>query len=76
MNRGWECPKCGKILAPWVESCDHTIVASVIPSPACEHVWVCEHVWASDTVGTRCSKCGLSFRPWATPATTISEPNT
>ena len=21
-NKGWECPRCGKIWAPWVECCD------------------------------------------------------
>ena len=25
MNEGWECPKCGKVLAPWVRECDHVI---------------------------------------------------
>ena len=22
MNEGWVCPKCGKVNAPWKESCD------------------------------------------------------
>lgn len=22
MNHGWVCPKCGKVNAPWKESCD------------------------------------------------------
>lgn len=22
MKEGWVCPKCGKVLAPWVPSCD------------------------------------------------------
>ena len=21
-NKGWECPRCGKVWAPWVECCD------------------------------------------------------
>ena len=20
-NRGWECPKCGRVYAPWMSSC-------------------------------------------------------
>ena len=23
-NKGWECPRCGKIWAPWVECCECT----------------------------------------------------
>lgn len=22
-NKGWECPKCGKVYAPWNPECDH-----------------------------------------------------
>jgi len=22
MSTGWECPKCGKVFAPWMPSCD------------------------------------------------------
>lgn len=22
MDQGWLCPRCGKILAPWVKECD------------------------------------------------------
>ena len=22
MKEGWVCPKCGKVLAPWMSSCD------------------------------------------------------
>lgn len=29
MNKGWECPRCGKVLAPWREECDHVIRMSV-----------------------------------------------
>ena len=24
MRKGWECPRCGKIWAPWVECCECT----------------------------------------------------
>ena len=23
MNKGWECPKCGRVYAPWVEKCKY-----------------------------------------------------
>jgi hypothetical protein len=25
MNEGWKCPQCGKINAPWVQSCNHVL---------------------------------------------------
>ena len=33
MDQGWLCPKCGKVLAPWREECDHMAPFSVKPLP-------------------------------------------
>lgn len=31
MNQGWVCPKCGKVNAPWKESCDCVQVVPANP---------------------------------------------
>ena len=67
--KGWECPKCGKVFAPWVESCDHALSIGQPSVPFCGHVWV------TDTGGARCLRCGATRTtpPWTT---TIRQPNT
>ncbi|RPI50036.1 MAG: hypothetical protein EHM49_09065 [Deltaproteobacteria bacterium] len=32
MQEGWVCPKCGRVLAPWVAECDCTYIIST-PQP-------------------------------------------
>ena len=37
-NKGWECPKCGKVWAPWKESCESCVGRAldapyVVPTP-------------------------------------------
>jgi len=46
--KGWECPQCGKVNAPWVPHCIHN-----------PYMPPCDHQWIEDTAGTRCWKCGL-----------------
>jgi hypothetical protein len=31
--QGWECPKCGTILAPWMPTCNCNRGAIVVPNP-------------------------------------------
>ena len=46
MAEGWLCPKCGKVLAPWREECDHVIrmsfkftIPAGAPEPEPLHPW-------------------------------------
>lgn len=61
-GKGWECPKCGAVYAPWKAKCDTCIGASTvqwIPTPIV--VQECEHVWGEpgqSTIGVTCEKCG------------------
>lgn len=63
-QQGWECPKCGRVYAPWMPSCSACPgVVITAPSVTIE----CEHLWVSDTFGTRCEKCGVILsqpQPW------------
>jgi len=33
MNEGWVCPRCGKVNAPWKESCDCVVAPVKNPYP-------------------------------------------
>lgn len=32
MNKGWECPVCGKGVAPWQSECDHSGDTMTVPT--------------------------------------------
>ena len=51
-QQGWECPRCGKVYAPWMPSCTSCSAAVVVSGGTCAHQWI------SDTFGTRCMICG------------------
>jgi len=35
MNEGWQCPQCGKVLAPWREECNHVLrISTTVVLPA------------------------------------------
>ena len=59
MNEGWKCPGCGSCYAPWKAKCEicgpvqdyNTVGSHIVTIP-------CTHEWYSDTIGTRCKKCG------------------
>ena len=34
MQQGWECPKCGAVLAPWVQECPHCVKGTITIKPA------------------------------------------
>jgi len=33
MNEGWICPRCGKVLAPWIRECDCKVTSSPSAEP-------------------------------------------
>ena len=53
MNKGWECPRCGKIHAPYKMSCDCKPIS--VSAPTFNQ---CIHVWELSSGGiTYCVKC-------------------
>jgi predicted RNA-binding Zn-ribbon protein involved in translation (DUF1610 family) len=58
-NFGWECPRCGKINAPWNPSCDcKATMEKTVVEAGCEHVWECTGMNTSSNT-FRCKKCGM-----------------
>lgn len=57
-QQGWECPKCGRVYAPFMTQC--TACPQPIETAAATTFVLrgCQHEWATDTGGTRCLKCG------------------
>lgn len=66
-NIGWVCPRCGKVHAPFVPSCDcnnstdaaSTASVSSLPSNKCPHSW---RFTGQSTVGDSytCEYCGAT----------------
>lgn len=69
MNKGWECPKCGKVFSPFIPECSYCNKEKYIQSP-------CVHEWDSgfDSTGgvPRCKRCGLIQGTTYIPRTTIT----
>lgn len=32
LNKGWQCPKCQKVFAPWVPECTYCLPVVMVPS--------------------------------------------
>ncbi len=66
MKEGWICPRCGKVNAPFIESCDckpYEAVSNTDSECGCGgfHDWQLISVWnRTDGAGYRgrCRKCG------------------
>lgn len=56
---GWICPKCGKVYAPWVSSCDcSTSVSTTLTSVSkCKHSWLPSGMSTAGNIYT-CEFCG------------------
>lgn len=66
MKEGWICPRCGKVNAPFIASCDckpDKVVSNANSECSCggEHEWTFTTGW-SDTISSgityTCKKCG------------------
>jgi hypothetical protein len=56
-NLGWECPRCGKINAPWNPFCDcNKSIDGKEVDTVCNHEWECIGTYLSKNV-YGCKKC-------------------
>lgn len=57
MKEGWVCPRCGKVNAPFIPSCDCKDSISNSNFNQCNHIWALDRV---STSGSHfiCTKCG------------------
>lgn len=67
--KGWECPVCGRGVAPWQPecSCRKSVLASPLYGPTCNHEWgpvrqdtrgsyvVCKKCWKEDRISVKLS---------------------
>lgn len=68
MKKGWICPRCGKVNAPFAMSCDCKPLSrsNFSNEGGCQNEW--KHVASgSDGIGNRvdtyqCQKCGETFK--------------
>lgn len=66
MSRGWECPKCGTVWAPYVARCHTCQPVEGMSTGGVGAAWpvaICSHVWSDVDAGggQRCTRCG-AFR--------------
>jgi hypothetical protein len=67
MNEGWICPRCNRVWAPWVASCNcgnpyspYYRVEPVRGVPGCVHEFGAEVETTAGYTST-CRKCGYQF---------------
>lgn len=63
MSKGWECPKCGSVFAPFVSECSNCKPPKVATSGfaqidiSCNHDWDHSILLTSNPPKVRCRKC-------------------
>ena len=72
MKEGWVCPRCGKVNAPFIGSCDckpDEMVSNVNDECGCggKHDWIIDsgngNAYGAG-VAFRCKKCGIHKHEW------------
>jgi rubredoxin len=66
MNKGWECPRCGKIHAPFKLSCDCVPLAKNATTYQCNHSWVGSNDTSGNNFQWFCINCGSTKKEFET----------
>ena len=50
-TKGWICPKCGRVYAPWIDKCQYCGGSTITTTPpTCPYYWwSCPHDWSITT---------------------------
>lgn len=56
---GWICPRCGRVHAPWVDTCNCIVTMTTTTMNFCDHEWYPLSI-GTHGVKYECSKCGLT----------------
>ena len=68
-TKGWICPKCGRVYAPWVDKCQYCGGSTITyTSPTCPYQWWCTHPY-TNTITTD----SITLNPNITTSTTTNE---
>lgn len=52
-TKGWICPKCGRVYAPWVDKCQYCGGSTITyTSPTCPYQWWCTYPYYTNTIST------------------------
>lgn len=70
MSQGWECPKCGRVYAPWMAQCTacpgQTFTASFM-------ICTAHDFGEPQTLGRQCRRCGYWEPPGLFQTTSVTE---
>jgi len=52
-NKGWICPKCGRVYAPWIDKCQYCGGSTITNMPpTCPYQWWCDYPYYTNTIST------------------------
>lgn len=52
-TKGWICPKCGRVYAPWIDKCQYCGGSTITYTPpTCPYQWWCNYPYYSNTIST------------------------
>ena len=68
-TKGWICPKCGRVYAPWMDKCQYCGGSTfTYTTPTCPYNWQCIHPY-TNTITTD----SVTLNPNVTTSTAANE---